>query len=181
MGARAYERKKPPSVYADAGSKKRVFWYDYFNAAERAFALLRHLKATRSQRAECTTIVMHLVEARWTFNSSRGRLNTRELARYLLSNVEAAAAFDTACRLQDAKKATVWLMRTFEAQLPKPSVEELEEAARQAKEARTLANVQRREAHARAMLLKHEQQLRREIKLVRKWRSKVRYYDRKVT
>lgn len=38
---------------------------------------------------------------------------------------------------------------------------------------------ERREAHARAMLAKHEDALRREQRLVKRWTQKVRYYDRK--
>ena len=36
-----------------------------------------------------------------------------------------------------------------------------------------------REAHARKMLTLHESKLAREKKLVNKWRTKVRYYDKK--
>ena len=36
-----------------------------------------------------------------------------------------------------------------------------------------------RETHARTMLATHEAKLKREAKLVAKWRQKVRYYDRK--
>jgi hypothetical protein len=94
-------------------------------------------------------------------------------ARTLADDDELRAAFESVVRLGEGRSVAMWITQRFG---PAPLTEEQRLAARLAG---VQAKAKREEAHARAKLAEHETALKRERQAVKRWRAKVRYYDRK--
>lgn len=157
--------------------KPRMQWYDHKNAGDRTEALLRNLRwRNRSVSSATFAAVKWLVMARWgRTRTAPGRVVTKELALFLVSDQVTQQAFDSAVRLKGARSAAAWLLKLHRASRPRLTAEERLARAAAAIAART----SRREAHARAMLAKHQAALLREKNAVRKWAAKVKRYDKK--
>jgi len=178
----AYQHKPPKQVYSHAAQKKRVQWYDYFNAPERTRALLRKLgiKRKRPDFAQLNTNCQEVVSTRWKFTSGSSRARTERMVIMLAAAPQQLFAFDSLRRLSGSIVACSWLLDALIA------LDRNEVDAVKAKDNAVAARVEgvkraalRREKRARTRLKFHMAQLKKEQRLVKHWRSKVAYYDKK--
>jgi hypothetical protein len=169
-------------VYDSAASKKRVSWWDYFNNEGRAEALLRKLKIRRRRAdfKELWKLTREIIAQRWAFKSRQSRGRTERMVYVIATEPEQLKAFDSVFRLSGRAPACNWLLDLLIARDP---AEEKQVSSQDNITAARIEGVKkaarRREARARTQLKVHLGKLRREQRLVKHWRSKVAYYDRK--
>lgn len=104
----------------------------------------------------------------------RAKARIVRITRMVFDDAELRAGLDTIARLDGRVIAVYdWIAALLD---PPPPTPEEREAARLAG---IKARAVRAEKHARKMLKEHERGLKRAIAAVRRWRVKVRYYDKK--
>lgn len=145
--------------------------------ARQAIALLRSVGRARVLKGRTGSAPLWAEQLAYMHRRATKRASkalVKKAALGVADDLELRAAFEAVVRLGDASKVWAWLEATFDPKVPLPKEEAL---ARRV--AGRIAKAIKDEQHARAMLRAHEAALKREQRAVRKWRAKVRYYDRK--